>query len=63
MYTSTSSACTNIVLWRHLRDRGVWNDFLLRDYHFSNDNAPSTLKQTAMYTTAHLFAINENLIK
>lgn len=51
------------LMWKHLRGRSVWNDFLLRDYHFSDDKAPSTLKRTAMYTTAHLFAINENLIK
>lgn len=51
------------VLRRHLRGRRVWNDFLLRDYHFSDDKAPSTLKRTATYTTAHRFAINENLVK
>lgn len=33
----------------------MWNDFLLRDYHFSNDKAPSTLKQTAMYNDSTPF--------
>lgn len=36
-------------------DWNEWNDFYCEISHFSDNKAPQTLKQTAMYKTAHHF--------